>query len=261
MAGASWYDSAWSYRAPVAVDLTASPGTPQDVTITVPPDLDEFWDNVQADGDDVRITDRDGRTLETYQLQTWTFATKTAVIEVNAAAFTDGKMNALYLYWGNAVAADASSSFTAAGAQTGTIDQGAPAWPRVIALPETPGVSRPRQRISKNSADQLYVWIDFTELLQRRISASQGSLGYEGISHLLTISITTGGTPQAGMIDATETRFIEPRIRGRRRAVAKVLVKAGADGTDYTVDVAVATTLERIITARMWLLIRDVDEA
>jgi len=259
MAGASWYDAAWGKRLAIAVDLTAggSGPTTADVQITVPTDSDEFWGLVQADGDDVRVCSSDGKTLETYQLGSWTYASRLGVIDVDNAALEDGKMNVLYVYYGNAAAADGAGSFTPASAKTGYVELGCPAYPEIRARPELPGATTPRAVAFKAVEDETFVWWDVTDLLIKRCAdyAKAGML--EGVDYVKNYQVLNGGTPVASTTDLDETRFIEHA----GRAYVMVLTKGGADGTDYTLELQVVTTEGRTLNLRALLKVRDVDES
>ena len=110
----SWYDDDWGSRIPVTVDNGGGSGT-IDASLAIPSEWEDFWGQVQSDGDDVRVCDVDGITLLTYQLDSWNYAARTGNIQVDDwTAPDDDAVCLLYLYWNNASATDASGSFTAA---------------------------------------------------------------------------------------------------------------------------------------------------
>ena len=259
MAGASWYAAAWTKRIPIAGAVTAggSGPTTADVQITIATDHDDFWTSVQADGDDVRVCSDDGKTLETYQLGTWTYASRAGVIDVDNAAFEDGKMGVLYVYYGNASATDGSGSFTPSSAKTGRPAQACPAYPTIKGKPEEPGATAPRVRVFKAVEDETYVWWDVTDLLIKRCLSSAGAPYLEGVKYVKNYQVLNGGTPVGSTTDLAETRC----IAHRGRAYVMALTKGGADDTDYTLELQVVTTEGRTLNLRALMLVRNVDES
>ena len=95
----SWYDNAWLRRQSITVDTIGGGGT-VDITIAVPVDWDQFWNEInQTDGRDIRICDADGRTLLTYNLESFSLATRTLIIEVDAYAAPGLGMCQIWIYW------------------------------------------------------------------------------------------------------------------------------------------------------------------
>ena len=122
----AWYDDAYARRVPIVVDDRAGSGS-RDVTAAVPSTLAEFWDSIQADGDDIRVTLDDGVTPVTYQWSGFTYATRTGSVQVDNATAPQSAMNVLWLYFGSASATSGAGSFTASSARTGIA---APSTPR-----------------------------------------------------------------------------------------------------------------------------------
>jgi len=250
----SWLDSAWTYRQAIVVDNTSGSAT-IDVTATIPSDFDPFWDNVLASGFDIRITLADGKTLATYDVDSFNKVNRTCTLEVDnlAAASTDA-MLVLWLYWGNALAGDGATTFTPSGAKTGYIVPDCmPAGYVVAAGAARPGDLRPSSRIQKTVEEELHVWFDLRPLLARRNTPFAGSPLCEEIE-FLQLDVKAGGVSQAPMFDEDETRVITPGL-------VRTSVKAGNDTSDYTITLTVKTTEGKILNPRALLLVRDLDEA
>ena len=124
----AWLDSAWLYRTPLTF---ANHGGASEIdgTITIPKAMGKFWDNVQADFDDVRITSANGVGLLSYGFNTSTGPTSVAdrrcTIEIDGydvgAAVSNSDADAsvgAFLYWGNTAASAAATSVTIASAKT-----------------------------------------------------------------------------------------------------------------------------------------------
>jgi len=258
----SWYDKSWSRRAAVTVDNTGAAAT-VDVEFTVPTDWDDFWDNViAANGNDIRMVASDGRTLLNYNFTGWSQANRTATIQVDALALSaTAGMYLIWLYWGNASAASATVAVAITSPVAAYVDLGVPSQHRLRAVPERAFAARPRNSIAKTTTEEMYVWWDVDDLLEKRRTKTNGSLRLEepySVGH----KITTGGTEDTTMKSTTAQRFVEHR----RRMWVKALTKGGTDGTDYTDELTITTRLVqgtnyRILNPRALLTVRNVDEA
>lgn len=259
-----WYDADFLYRAPITVD-NATGAASADVTFTVPDDWDHFWDAIQSDGDDVRITSSDGQTLQSYAWQSFTYASRTGVLEIDGATLSStAGMDCLWLYYGNDSATDGSAATTIASARSGYIELGRPSTHIIEAQPESPGTTRPRARIQKTSDEQLFVWWRISGLLEQRAEPYNSRRLYEEPLSA-AVTVTDGGSAQGSMVSATKQRFVEVRGRGGGIYV-RAFIQAGADDTDYTLEldlktVVPADTSHRILEPRALLRVRDVSEA
>ena len=253
----SWYSTAWKNRFPVSVDNVSGSGT-VDVTFTIPPTLSLFWDSVRSDGFDVVVTDSDGHTLLTYERETWTYATQTAVFELHASSPNNADCVAVcWVYYANAAATDGSGSFAVSSAKTGTVELAAPGVGRVAARREAPGARKPAQVITKGSVEAINVWVDVTGLLTSRTTAFDGSSPLDEVASI-QVNVTDGGVSQTGMFEAGVSSIIEAESGF---CWVKVRVKAGSSGTDYTLQVKIITTGGETYTPRFLLRVRDVDES
>ena len=260
----SWMDKDWTHRAAITVDNTASAQTTEDVTITLPSEWPEFWGNVDNAGDDVRVTDADGVTLETYQLISFNSTTRTGSIEVDNVDLTDIETVAaaavagvlLWVYWGNGSASAAAGSFTAAGsAKTGTLQVGTPGSGSqrvVMARPETPGSVSPRTEVHKMASETIHLWWNLSRALASRHIPSQGSRAFDEI-HNVSYSVETNGNPVTSMIDVTEIRIVGP-------GWVRTTIKAGTSGTNYVAILAVELTQGRKLDFRTTIRVKDVTE-
>lgn len=248
----SWLDDNYRFRAPIAIDNSAGGGGTSDVTITIPSDWDLFWSNVQSTGYDIRITTEGGGTAATWQRSSWTYATRTGVIQLDNYTMAASTTAQAWIYWGYASATDASGSFTASSPITGRIFLGA-APPRVVVVsPERIHDVSPRTQLSKLSSEAVYVLWDFRKMLLRRRDPVEGSSVYEEISYVSSVEVQSQGTPQASMVDTTKTRLMDGAV--------VTWLKAGTSGTTYTAICKVVTTLGQTIEARAKVRVYDVAE-
>lgn len=252
----SWRASTEKHRVPLAVDCTGESGS-TDVSFTVPTDWDHFWDRVASSGADVFVTDADGRTLLTFMRSTWTYASRSGVIDVDNWTAPAAAMCLLWLYYGSG-GTNSEGAFVAATPKTARIDQTNPLSNphRVVATPQRVGDTRPLGRISKASAEEVYLDWDVRGVLLRRLDTSAGSQLDEEISYVSYVVTDSGGSTVAGMVDATKTRFPAD-------GWVRTLIKAGTHGQDYTAALTVVTTnsagLSRTLNLRCGIKVRDVD--
>ena len=232
----SWYSSTWGYRLPVTIDNTSG-ATSFDATVTVPFDSEIFWSNVESDGHDVRFTKSDGVTLLAYNRATWNYANRSGVFDVDSVTCASNDATAvMFVYFGNSAATDGSTSPSISSAKTGTIEVACASGQTVLLAPFRPGAT-----------------IDCRRALQPRCEAYQNSRRYEEIDYI-GVQVTSGGSDDAGRYDETKTRLIDPGF-------AKVRIKSGSSGTDYTLVVTVGTSTTRVLQARAIVDVQDIDES
>jgi len=72
------------------------------LAINIDSSLDDFWDNVASDGDDIRVTDSDAVTLLCAELESFDYDNKSAWIHIKKPFLQgDGENNYIYIYVGN----------------------------------------------------------------------------------------------------------------------------------------------------------------
>lgn len=107
--------------------------------------------------------------------------------------------------------------------------------------------------MTKASAEQVWVWFDFSPVLHRRVEGYNSDKGFEELADVTLVDVQLAAASQAAMIDATLTRFVEGGI-------VRMLVKAGASGTDYTAICRVTTTYGQTLEGRALIKVRNVSE-
>jgi hypothetical protein len=250
---ATWYDENYPYRRAVSVDNTAAgAGGTVDITFTMPVDDDLFWENVQADGDDIRICDADGFTLLTFDTASFNKTTRAGSFEVDAYAAPAGEMCVIYIYWGYASATDGRSSFVPASALTGYVDQRKPGPLVFEAAEERQAALRPRNVVAKSSLETKPVYLDFTRRMAKRADPYAARDLYEGIDYTVISAVSQGGAITSIWTDAS-TRIIDGSI-------VAVSLTGGSDGVDYALRVRAVTHLGNIFVATLFVRVRDTDD-
>jgi hypothetical protein len=249
----TWYDKDWNRRAAILVDNHA--GSSQiDIDAALPSDWPNFWDNVQTNGEDVRVTDGAGTAL-TYQLVSFNSTTKVGNVQVDdysAPSSTAGVV--VWIYWDNANAADAQGSFTASTPKSGYVALGQPGSGSeyvINGLPEAAGVDNSRTILSKHPDEVIHVWWNLTPSLLKRRVQNEESLLLEEVDTATYSVLNDQDVAQAGMIDTTSVRALHP-------GWVRTTIQAGADDTNYVAKLTVKTTELRTLTFHATVKVRTI---
>jgi hypothetical protein len=252
----SWYSSNWKFRYPMSAYISASPS---DVTITIPPTFQHFWDNVDATGDDVRVCDADGVTLEAFDLAAgFDPTTRTGTVEIDNVTKTTSRTVNFWLYYGYSAATTGVSAFVPGAPVSGNFCLDRPLGDLTVdCTPERPGSDRPKNVFAKKSGETLFLYWNVTPLLARRHRSWANREQFDEVSHI-NFSVQTGGADYASGYSSSGQRFIE--LPDGRFYVRTGLL-AGVAGTDYTAILTVTTSQGAVFQPRAWIKVRDVDEA
>jgi len=257
----SWYSESgatFPYRVAIALDNDQAATNATDFTITVPTDLEMFWANIQADGDDVRVVTADGLTKLTYQLGSFTYATRTLTIEIdNFTPSQQDSMAVVWLYWGDASVASGAGSFTASTPRNGYVMVGGPAPGALVlkAQSQGPDVTLVAQEMAKVTDEISVFWWDITELLNRRQVPYNDKTQLEEVKSIL-FHVDTAGSPVAALFDLTKSRLVSPGF-------VRCWLTAGVDGTDYVAITQIEITDgqdDRLVDLRVLVKVNDADE-
>lgn len=247
------------YRRSISVDATAA-ATASDVQITIPSALSEFWDTIDASGNELRVTDADGKTVLSYKVtgavSGFDRSTRDGIIQIDdydPAAVCVGQV---WLYYGITGASSGAAVFVFVASRTGYLYPGAPIG-LVSAAPQRPGDTRPRDAVSKMVDEVIWVWFDFHDLLQQ-LTTPDGEQGQWEELDEITYAIYLAGVAQAGMVSASS-----PRVIGGR--YIQVQAAGGSTGSSYTIAVQATTTTPnqqtgRTLAARCLIRVKDVSE-
>jgi hypothetical protein len=227
----------WKYRKGIAINGPGgAPAPVTDISVTVPPTDEHFWDNVQPDGDDIRITGADGITLKTYQFSSaFNATTRVCAIQADeAASGSSTTVGVAWLYYGCTDASAGSGSFVAGTMWTGqTLVSRLGMDRRMRWRSEPPGVTAATDRVQKTATEEVWVAIQYREVLAKRRVPYGGQLWEEEPS-TFTYAVYDGASAQAAMIDLTTLFFDNEYVY--------VKIKAGTSGSVYTAIVTMTTT-------------------
>lgn len=227
--------NAWTQRAPAVADGTAAAGPYVSVTV---PKWDRLWDNMQADGDDLRWCGYSGTALTFENAAPDTSARTIGTHNVAYTSAGASKVDILWMYWGNAAASNGEGAPTKTTLGT-TRFGGYPDPARtILCVPDPPGATVPAQRFAKKQDEACMLWWDMTPALgdAEPVAGRPSSAFY-----LKYIDVNT--TDGSGIYSAETTSedtwssvyFDICEIDGRLYVGMSLLATYGTSGTDYTV--------------------------
>lgn len=243
----SWIDANIPRRAPIVVPVSS--GSATQVKLDIPAVWPEFWDSVQSDRSDIRITLADGVTkVANWQATTWTYASKSGVIHiasltppVSSGAFI------LWIYWGAAGQTTSEGTVVPSAPIDGYVWPGGPDGVILSSSPNTPGSTSLEQLVAKTTTEELAAWFQMPQMAQREIPFG-GSLAFEELESV-SYTVDDVSTAQSGMVDSTKVRALSNAVR--------FWIKAGSTGEDYTINPVFTTTLGRKVNPRALLRVAN----
>lgn len=246
MAGPTWYDSNYLYRAPIVVDGSAASAGIKDANFA-PHSTHEFWLTVQSTGYDVRFTAEDGFSLLAYNRAAWNYSARSASFDIDSLVHhTTNTMTVIWMYWGYSGATDGSTSPAIASALNAYIAAAGVTPPFGTIESETVGTTSPTIRIQKTSGETLGVsWR--VPVLGKRAVPWQASTDLEGIK---TVVLTKSGTLT---YDTNDLRMLVVRDE----LWVTTLLAGGADGDVGNITCTITTTHERILTGTAQVTIEN----
>ena len=265
----AWLDADWRYRA--ALTFANHGGADEvDGTITIPQAMGKFWDNVQTDFDDVRITTANGVGLLSYGFNTSTGPTSVAdrrcTIEIDgydvAAAVSNSAADAsvgAFLYWGNAAASAAATSVTITSAKTVHVELASPsgAATTYYLRCRTIGVEQAffTHRIRKPSADVTRIYWDLSSCVLRLARSNYNSHRNEEIAYVDAVIYDEDGADTTSAMTTLNSIVIGDNY------VVSMPIKAGDHEKRYSIIMTFGLIDEaggvRIITQRATLHVQN----
>lgn len=245
----SWFDSAFKYRYPVAVENSTGVGN-YDINIVVSSDFDTFWDNIGSNGFDVIPVSPFGN-LIAFTRSVFNYTNRQLTLSLDSVELANASVNYLYIYFKKSDSIDQSSVVTISSPKAGQIYLGKPR--NMIVGPSTfvGGASSPAQSFVMNTLTSAYVWFEFNHFLANRFSPYNDKMSFEDVLSCKVDVVDSGGSSVAGMYNLQKTRFV-PGFVG-----AYIQGSGGSDGNDYQIRISILTTQEQTITLTAQLQIRN----
>ena len=249
----SWYNTAWSHRWPIAVQILGGGGVAgnYDLQVDIPKEWDKFWDAIRSDFYDVILVGPDGSSLLTFKRLAADYANKILTLQVDAFAthFNDSS-NFIYLYFGNAAqSSDLASVFTAGTVKAGEIFLGGPVGTVITRAIGGGGQDTPQTAITKTSTEEIDIFVSTSGIFSRRLDAYNNRSGLEGIRYSQVFMLNASDADRPSNYDENYTRFIPGFIRCR--------IKSGTNGEDWTFVCKIVSTEGNTYSIRALIQIRD----
>ena len=108
----------------------------------------------------------------------------------------------------------------------------------LVAIPEDAGATIPRLSISKGTADELDVVIDYGALMSARLAPHAGRLLAEEIDRITLQVLDSSAVDQTAMYDLSKCRFIGTSTQ----SFVSLRIKAGTNAANYTAVLSMTTT-------------------
>lgn len=226
----SWYSTNFKKR--IAFTVEDSGGLDQmEIDLAEHKTLDDFWDNIDASGEELRMVDPSGLVELDYQLISFSKANRTGTIRVEGFDFSSNNQTMIWLYHDTVSAAgDGSTTVSSSNPGPGYAYTGRPN--RIVRnFTQRPGSTRPRSSISKGSDESIVVWFDLTDLLIRSVRPYNNRTIWEEPAGVKAQIFNSAGAAQSAMIDKTRTLFVALRDR----VAVTFWITGGTDGDDYTI--------------------------
>ena len=264
----AWLDTAWKYRTPITFANNGGAGE-IDGSFTIPKAMGKFWDNVQADVDDVRITAADGQTLLSYGFNTDTGPTSVAdrrcTIEIEgydvSAHITNSAASASvggFMYWGNAAASAGATSVSISSAKTVLLEltsPGSATEPVLLCGGVNADQTYPSHRIGKQTTETTNIWWNLRRCIQFLRRPNQRSRRNEEIAYVNFTIIDEDGVGRTGAMTVVNSITISDNY------MVRTPILAGVTGTRYLLTLTVGLIDQarnvRVIDQRATLIVKD----
>lgn len=247
----SWYDEAFRQRK-IITHRNEAPASSLDIDVTIPPDWDEFWETIDDDGNELRVTLADGLTLLDYGVDdgaggSFDKANRLGRLRLDAVpVVAEDNYFPLFVYFdtGDDPQGDASVSTTMSTPTDGYIDLGSPAWADAAMIPERAGSDQPQTVITATPGSKFHVWVDVSAFLELRHTPFAGWNIFEE-PYMLEIEVLddTGADATSDILDPDQVRFVETLQSGSRTLALRIPVGASTAlaGEGYTIRPRLST--------------------
>ncbi len=269
----AWFDQAWLYRQPFTIANHSGVNAPE-VILTIPRAMGRFWENIQSNFNDVRITRADGTTPLTFEFDgTPSIANRTMTIHIEetdhnvATLYGNNGSNASvggFLYWGNddsnlVSGVDANTNINTGTAKTGSVNLDATKGPDTT-FNLTCGAPTADQlyydhRIRKPSADETTIYWDLAQCVKQLARPNQNSSRKEEIAYVKAQILDQDGA------DTTSAMTVLNDIQILPDYVVAMPIKAGDHEKRYSILMTFGLVSDegvvRVLDQRATLLVNN----
>ena len=244
-----WFDADYSKRFPIVLDGSATAAGVVDATIALTGLVAEFWATIQADADDVRVSDASGTVGIDYDLESLNTSAKTVTIELDSLTHhATNTITVVWVYFGDADATNAEDGVTTSSPLTGYTLFTGPGSEPVYDLGSPLGATTPTQRRQKRSTETLFLWFRVGPFGEVAYPYEERGLPPEGPRSLSV-------TPPIGLTAPTSAIRLYQNEAGE--VFARVTVSGGTSPNDYDLVLTVITTEGRTLNGVVRLTVQD----
>lgn len=243
--------SPWTRRLAVSLDFATASTSPGDYDVTIPKGLDDFWQRIDASGNELRVVSWDSQTLLSYSVDNgsggaFDRTNRLGRLRLDGVAVSGSVEAGMYLAWlyygSTSTQGTAAVATTMASVRAGYIETARPGMRRVRYEPPGINLTRPRTVLpAKRSQEAVYIWVDVTGALSRQIQPTGGAHLYEEAFWATSQIVNSSSTDQPTMYDNTKNRWVYEMETGR--TYLRVYCTGGSSGTNYTLACRVGTIL------------------
>ncbi|MFZ9079067.1 MAG: hypothetical protein ACO23H_11085 [Alphaproteobacteria bacterium] len=249
----TWYNADYRRRQIVGINTFGGTGVSAtiDIEIDIPPDWDDFWDNIRSDFNDVVVTDTTGELVSFARKAGADYANRVLTLQVDGYQIKhDDSLSICYVYFYEPnETTDHSTSVTISTPKNGYILLSAPHSRVVNARDSQSALDQPVQSFIKSESDEVHVFWIVTSQLAKRLTPYNERNDQEGIEYVTIHSYDDSGVDSSTRFQPQETRAGNGFIRATYRA--------GSSGSNYAIAINIITTLGQSLENRAILRVID----
>jgi len=249
----SWYHPDYRRRQIVGINATGGAGGQGSISVefTVPPDWDDFWNNIRSDFKDVVVTDSAGKIIPFARKSGANYSTRTLTMQLGSLTVKNtDSFCAVYLYFFNPdETSDESESVSVNNPKTGYIMLSAP-HSRIVSQSSTSSaLDTPVQSFVKSASDEIHIFFIINKNFAKRITPYNERNDEEGIEWVNVKSYDNTNQNSSERYNVNATRLGNGFVRAT--------FKGGSSGSSYAIAIDVYTTLGQLFEIRAILRVID----
>lgn len=234
----AWFNSVWGKRASITIIAPADTGGDYDVVI--PDEWDDFWTDIDSDGDELRVTDAGGTLLD-YDVDNgsggaFSKTNRLGRIRINNYSQPIGASGATqcFLYYNSSSTQGSAAGTAGSGGRSGYIELAGPSGLVIGHKSPIAGNTSPPQQIHKTAAERKAVWLGYGRLLAPAWTPLRSGPANEELYYVSHDVLDTAGSSVPTMVEASSIRFVSIPRGPFAGTWVRHLVIAGTTGNWYT---------------------------
>lgn len=210
-----------------------------DVDVIIPQEWDDFWQQIDVNGFELRVISYDSRTVLAYSVDNragGAFDKPNRLGRIRIDAMTlpavAGASVVVWLYYATTTVQGTGAVVTAIAApKSGYLELANPGQHRYAYRPQIPNQTRPQFTTQKRVNEEIHVWVDFGGVMAAHLVGAASTVFYEEPYYATIGVLDIAGADVPTMYDSARNRL----VWWNRSIWMRCLVKAGTTATNYTV--------------------------